>query len=77
MKIASVIFVIFLIFSSCAMQNKTVMLASGRYVTEKTYHKMLNNAMKSAEKSARKACGISKKQAKSFDREINVSSNLK
>ena len=70
-----VIFLSLVILTSCVTQNKTVQLANGKYVTEKTYNKMIRKAMSDAKKTARKNTGMSKKQLKSFEHETIVNTN--
>ena len=70
-----VIFLLIVSLTSCVTQNKTVQLANGKYVTEKTYNKMIQKAMKDAKKTARKKTGITKKQLKSFEQQTTVKTN--
>lgn len=70
-----VIFLSLVILTSCVTQNKTVQLANGKYVTEKTYNKMIKKAMTDAKKTARKKTGMSKKQLKSFEEKTIVNTN--
>ena len=70
-----VIFLSLVILTSCVTQNKTVQLANGKYVTEKTYNKMIKKAMTDAKKTACKKTGMSKKQLKSFEEKTIVNTN--
>lgn len=63
-----------LVISSCATQEKTVELASGKMVTQKKYNKMLDKAFKTADRDARKSVkgNLNKKEIKEFRNNINV-----
>jgi hypothetical protein len=72
-KVISVLFFIML-FSSCAIQKKSVELANGELVTQKKYNKMLSKAFKNADKQAKKTVKgvMNKKQIKNFRKEVNT-----
>ena len=60
---------------SCTPQKKTVLLANGKYVTQKKYDKMISNAFKHAEKVARKTSKMSKKEMRDFEKSLSVKSS--
>ena len=60
MKTLFWIILILLLTSSC--QEKTILLANGKYVTKRKYDRMINNAFKHAEKESRKKLKMTKKQ---------------
>lgn len=59
---------ILITLTSCVNQKKTVLLANGKYVTQKKYDKMINNAFKYAEKETRKKFKMTKKEQKDFEK---------
>jgi ABC-type glutathione transport system ATPase component len=65
------------LLSSCA--EKTVSLADGRMVTQRKYDRMIQHALKTAEKEARKSVKgkMSRKQIREFENSESIPVELK
>jgi hypothetical protein len=71
------IFLFLIIISSCAEKN--VSLADGRMVTQRKYDRMIQHAIKTAEKEARKSVKgkMSRKQIREFENSQSIPLELK